>query len=149
MNIIRYLNILFGLFGLSCLVTFPLSFYFFTRKELDTAHTYDERSGKGDQSVVPEEIQRWNWAAAFLSIFWGPSHRVWISLLAFVPLVNLFWWIVMGKYGNKWAWQSEPWESVEDFQAIQRRWRPWGIAVFIIGMLSAVFWFWVQFLLFL
>lgn len=143
MGAARLLNIFYGLLGLGGFIAFPLSFYFFTRKEIDTVNAYDERSGKGEQSIIPKEIDHWNWAAAFLTLFWGLSHRVWLALLVFVPIVNLFLWILMGKYGNKWAWQHAPWKSVEDFHAAQRRWRPWGIAAFGLGLLFFSFWIWL------
>lgn len=43
---------------------------------------YDERSGKGKQSEIPEEIRRWNWGALGLGFIWGIAHSVYFSLLA-------------------------------------------------------------------
>lgn len=96
---------------------------------------FDARSGKGEQSVVPQEIKGWSWGAAFISLPWGLYHRVFWSLLVFVPFVNMIWWIVMGMMGNEWAWKAMPWKSVEEFHAYQKPWKVWGIFFFILGVL--------------
>lgn len=130
------LNVVFGfLLMLSYLfigVGFIVAIVLFTRKQLDTTTVYDERSGKGGASVVPEEIKGWNWGAAGFPILWGMYHGAWIGLLSLVPFLNFAWWIVMGIKGNEWAWENDSWKSVEQFKAAQRKWMPWGIAVLIL-----------------
>jgi hypothetical protein len=42
-------------------------------------------SGRGAQSVVPEEIKRWNWGAFCLHWIWGIGNRVWITFLILIP----------------------------------------------------------------
>ena len=47
-------------------------------------------SGHGSFSVVPTEIEGWNWGAFWLTWIWGIRNRSYISFLAFVPIVSLF-----------------------------------------------------------
>ena len=95
----------------------------------------NNNSGQGslfDTKVpVPAEIQGWNWGAFLLSPFWLVSNRVWIGLLAWVPLVGFSMAIALGAKGNEWAWKSRRWQSIEQFQAHQRK---WAIAGIIFGI---------------
>jgi len=90
---------------------------------------YDERSGKGKDSIIPKEIIEWNWGAAGLSIIWGIYNNVWISFLTFIVPLGF---IIMGKVGNGWAWRNKKWKSVEEFKKSQAKWQPWGKVFFII-----------------
>lgn len=90
-------------------------------------------SGQGEQSVVPPEIQKWNWGAFFLSWIWGIGNQVWIALLSLIPFVNIIMIFVLGAKGNEWAWQAKRWESVEHFLEVQRKWSKWGVIIFIIS----------------
>lgn len=100
---------------------------------------FDPRSGKGNASEIPEEIKGWNWGAAGLTWIWGISNGVWLSLLAFIPYFGMIWWIFLGIKGNKWAWQSSQWASVEDFQRSQDKWKPWGIVFLLLPVLVFLF----------
>ncbi len=134
--------VILGFVGIICiigiLVGIPLGIIYLNKKEIIAGMKYDERSGKGEASVVPEEIKGWNWGAAGLTLIWGVYHGVWISLLMFIPFVNLVMWIILGIKGSEWAWRARPWESVERFVASQKKWKPWGIAFFIISFLLSV-----------
>lgn len=130
------LNVVFGFLGiLSFFLWIPGVILMLRRTEQRPWSEFDARSGKGEQSVVPQEIKGWNWGAAFISLPWGLYHRVFWSLLVFVPFVNMIWWIVMGMMGNEWAWKAMPWKSVEEFHAYQKPWKLWGIFFFILGVL--------------
>jgi hypothetical protein len=97
-------------------------------------------SGQGSTAIVPEEIKGWNWGAFFLNWIWSVGNQVWIGLLALIPCVSLIMAIVLGIKGSEWAWQNKKWESVEQFQKVQKTWAMWGliifIASFIIGLVS-------------
>jgi hypothetical protein len=41
---------------------------------------------------------------------------------------------ILGARGNEWAWQQKRWESIEAFQATQRRWRNAGIIVVSVAV---------------
>jgi len=131
-----------GLFGIVCvigiMVGIPLGIIFLAKKELVEGAKYDERSGKKEASVVPEEIRGWSWGAAGLTWIWGVYHGVWISLLTFIPIVNIVMVIVLGFKGNEWAWRARPWESVEGFVSSQKKWKPWGIVFFVLMILVLI-----------
>jgi len=90
-------------------------------------------SGQGLSSTVPPEIRGWNWGAFFLTWVWGIGNRVWLALIALIPVpfVGLAMMIILGLKGNEWAWQCKKWESVEKFRRRQRIWMYWGIAGFV------------------
>lgn len=94
---------------------------------------------------VPEEIKGWNWGAFLLTPFWLVSNRVWIGILAFVPIVGFWVAIALGIKGNEWAWKSRHWESLAQFQTHQKR---WAIAAAITGISVNLF-FWHLGILFL
>ena len=143
---LQCLGFVFDFLALLCVIVLipaiPLGIVLMKKKELATNASYDQKSGKGTTSEVPQEIRKWNWGAAGLGLIWGIYHGVWISLLGIVlssiPLVNLGWWVLMGMKGSQWAWASNRWESVEQFEASQRNWKPWGIVFFILGILGVL-----------
>lgn len=141
--IARIINVILGLLGIICvvgiIVGIPLSILFLGKKELVKGAKYDERSGKKEASVTPEEIRGWSWGAAGLTWIWGIYHGVWISLLTFIPLVNIVMIIVLGIKGNEWAWRARKWESVEKFVSSQKKWKPWGIVFFALMILGLIF----------
>jgi len=91
----------------------------------------ENTSGQGKSSAVPAEIKKWNWGAFFLTWVWGICHNVYISFLAFVPVVNIIVMFILGKNGNEWAWQNKRWDSVDHFLETQRKWAKWGKIIFI------------------
>lgn len=136
-NVIKIALSFLGILAiLSIFVCVPIGIIFLARRPIYAEGEYDPRSGKGDQSIVPEEIRGWNWGAAGLGWIWGVSHRLWISFLTWVPFVNIVFWIILAIKGNEWAWRKNQWKSVADFQAVQRKWMPWGIVFFILNILG-------------
>ena len=139
-NVIRVILGFLGIISvIGILVGIPLGIIYLNKKELADGANYDERSGKKEASVVPEEIKGWNWGAAGLTWIWGVYHGVWISLLAFIPLINLIMWIILGIKGSEWAWRARKWESVERFVSSQKKWKPWGIVFFALMILGIIF----------
>lgn len=141
--LISIINVILGLLGLICvagiIIGIPLGIHYLKKEEKqDVNKKFDQRSGKGKDSVVPLEIKGWNWGAAGLTFIWGAWHRVWISLLMFIPFLGFIWWIVLGIKGNEWAWRKNKWESVEQFKVSQRKWKPWGIVFLILGILGII-----------
>lgn len=78
---------------------------------------------------MPKEIKKWNWGAFFLSFIWGIAHKVYFSLLFFVPFFGLLVPFILGFKGNEWAWKKDNWENVEEFKRSQKKWSRAGIAV--------------------
>jgi hypothetical protein len=90
----------------------------------------DNTSGQGARAVVPPEIRRWNWGAFLLNWIWGCfGNETFISLLCFVPLVNLVMPFVLGAKGNEWAWRNARWNDVAHFRRVQRKWAIAGLVV--------------------
>lgn len=141
-TVINILNLILGLVALvaviGILVLVPLGIVFLNKKTILSDTGYDERSGKGDASIVPPEIHGWSWGAAGLGWIWGLSNSVWISLLSFVPILGYVWWIVLGIKGNEWAWKAGRWESVDQFKKTQQRWNRWGLAIFCLEALLII-----------
>ncbi|HEX5686268.1 MAG TPA: cytochrome c oxidase assembly factor Coa1 family protein [Ideonella sp.] len=91
----------------------------------------ENTSGQGASAAVPAEIDRWNWGAFLLNWIWGIGNNTLMALLMFVPLVNMVMVIVLGVKGSAWAWRNKKWDSVEQFQRVQRSWAKWGVIVWL------------------
>ncbi len=137
LDLIRtFFNFFLGLLGFICvlgsIIGTPIGIYFLVKKVPVVGHPFDERSGKGALSTIPEQIQGWNWGAAGLTWVWGIGNGVWISLLSFLPFFNWFFWIILGFKGNEWAWKKVKWESVDEFQKVQKQWKLWGVVFLVL-----------------
>lgn len=112
---------------------------FFNKKEL-VSGVYDERSGKGRNSVIPPEIKGWNWGAFGISMIWGIYYGAWMVLWGIllnpIPILGIAWLIFVGLKGNEWAWRKNKWESVEKFMESQNKWKVWGIVLAVLSILS-------------
>lgn len=96
----------------------------------------------------------WNWGAFSLYPLWGFWNGCWWSIL-----ISLFFgWsiipnILYGAMGSKWSWNNKTWNNAAEFNQAQEDWKPWGIAVFIMYIISIIlvwiFWssFWSSFYL--
>jgi hypothetical protein len=87
---------------------------------------------------IPDEIKGWNWGAFGVTFIWGIAHRRWIVFLMVIPFVNLIVRIIAGMKGNEWAWKSNKWQSIEEFKSVQNKWKSWGIAIMVLGILLNV-----------
>ncbi len=132
------LSLLGGFAVIGMIIGIPIGISYLKRRVVHPDMIFDARSGEGLKSVIPPEIQHWNWGAAGLSWIWGASHRVWISFLVFIPFINIFFWIWLGQNGNERAWRANKWESVDSFLATQRKWRTWGIVFFVLAILGGL-----------
>jgi hypothetical protein len=99
-------------------------------------------SGHGKDAVLPDGVAGWSWGAFFLNWIWAAFNRTYIGLLALVPYVGFIMAIVLGVKGREWAWQNKRWESVEHFNAVQRRWSFWGVVLTLgvagLGIVAAI-----------
>ena len=100
-------------------------------------------SGQGKDAVVPDGIKGWSWGAFCLSWLWALGNRTWIGLLALVPYVGFLMIFVLGFKGREWAWQNKEWESVEQFNEVQKKWSFWGViifaVVFVLGFIMSIY----------
>ncbi|MBD5780965.1 hypothetical protein IEN85_15805 [Pelagicoccus sp. NFK12] len=92
----------------------------------------DNTSGMGKSSVLPTELEGWNWGAFLLNLFWGIGNKTYISLLCFVPFLNMIMPFVLGIKGNEWAWQNRRWNDVEHFRRVQRSWTRIGLLIIFV-----------------
>lgn len=78
---------------------------------------------------VPPEVKRFSWGAFWLVVPWAVAHRVWIGLLAMIPVVNVVMMIWLGFKGREMAWERARNITLEQFQ---RRQHYWNIGAWII-----------------
>jgi TIR domain-containing protein len=93
-----------------------------------------------DEAAVENELKKWNWGAFLLGPIWGIGHGVFRSFLTLVPIYGIYEWIMLGRQGNRWAWEQRRWDSIEGFRKTQRKWALWGAIVstlFVLILLAS------------
>jgi len=95
-------------------------------------------SGTGGTATLPPELKGWNWGAFWLGWIWGIRNRTWIAFLSFIPYFGLVWMFFLGAKGNKWAWQNQKWDSIEQYKESQHRWAKWGLIIFLCVMVPII-----------
>ena len=83
----------------------------------------ENTSGQGKNAVVPPEIDKWNWGAFMMNIIWGLGNGT---------------YIILGAKGSSWAWQNKKWDSVENFQRVQRAWVKWALILLAAVLLLVI-----------
>lgn len=78
---------------------------------------------------LPAGIKGWCWGGFLLNWVWAIRFRVWLGLLAFVPLIGLAVPIWLGIKGRELAWRRGDWNSVQEFNDAQRKWSIGGAVV--------------------
>ena len=92
---------------------------------------------------LPQELKHFNWGAFLMNWIWGIMHKKYITLLYFpaciIPVIGpIAISIWFGLAGNKWAWESKTWESIEQFNESQQNWVRIWIILFILGIIFAI-----------
>jgi hypothetical protein len=111
------------------------------RVKPDYHREQDERQQKKpvNQQAINDVLRRWNWGAFFFGWIWGIAHRIYWPLVTLIPFIGWFAALVicfvLGVNGNRWAWESRQWESLEEFRRVQRNWAKWGVGI-LIGSFS-------------
>lgn len=92
--------------------------------------------------AIPDGIKGWSWGAFLLSWIWAIGNKTWIGLIAIIPYVGFIMAIILGFKGREWAWKNKQWESVEQFNIVQKKWSFWGVSIvvgaFFVGILGAI-----------
>lgn len=91
-------------------------------------------SGLGNFYPVPEEVKKWNWGAFWTTFIWGFYNNTFISLLMFIPIVNIGVPFYLGAKGNELSWQNRHWKDETAFFKIQKKWAifGWIFAIIVI-----------------
>lgn len=102
----------------------------------------ENTSGMGKEATLPDGVKGWSWGAFLLNWIWAIFNRTWIGLLCFIPYVGFVMSVMLGIKGREWAWRNKRWDSVEQFNKVQRRWSFWGVLLIFgmagIGILAAI-----------
>lgn len=113
-------------------------------------YSSQDTTNKSLEKAKEEPQFNWNWGAFSLYSLWGFWNGCW---WAFLIAIFLGWlWpfpnILFGVNGSDWAWHNRRWNSIEEFNSMQNAWKPWGIAFFVINVISIYFvWsFWIALL---
>lgn len=87
---------------------------------------------------IPAGVSGWCWGAFFLHGVWAIRNRVWIGLLAFIPLVGVVVAILLGFKGRTWAWRKGHWTDLDAFNRQQRRWSISGASLFAVVIIAVL-----------
>lgn len=99
-------------------------------------------SGMGKTVPIPDGVTGWSWGAFLLNWIWAIFNKTWIGLVCLIPYIGIIMSIVLGFKGREWAWQNKRWDSVEHFNAVQKKWSFWGVLLVVgvmgLGILAAI-----------
>ncbi len=108
----------------------------------ESYHFREETNTKRENKELPDGIQGWSWGAFLLNGIWAIANKTWVGLLVLIPFVGFFVAILLGVKGREWAWKNKKWESVEQFESVQKKWSVWGVTIyislFVLGILAAI-----------
>lgn len=98
---------------------------------------------KNEEDDYPVELKRFNWGAFLMNWIWGVMHGKYITLLYFAaciipvigPIAISVWF---GFAGNKWAWNSRNWASIDEFNRVQRNWVKLWIVLSVLSLIFAL-----------
>ena len=96
-----------------------------------------------EENELPQELKHFNLGAFLFNWIWGIMHKKYITLLYFVaclipvigPIGISVWF---GVVGNKWAWQSKNWDSIEQFNETQRNWVKLWLILAVVSVILAI-----------
>jgi hypothetical protein len=92
---------------------------------------------------MPEGIARFSWAALFGGPIWAGAFKVWWGLGSLLPFVGIPILFILAFRGREAAWKAGSWQTLEAFEAAQKRWLYWStmlsIALLIVLGVAAYF----------
>ncbi len=96
-----------------------------------------------NENDLPIEIKHFNWGAFLMNWIWGIMHKKYITLLYFpaclIPVIGpILISIWFGFAGNKWAWESKNWESIEQFNEVQANWVKLWIILAVLSLIILI-----------
>jgi hypothetical protein len=108
------------------------------KASLDQAYSGENNSGGGADITPPDGVKGWSWGAFCLSWIWAVSNKTWIGLLCLVPYVGILMALYLGIRGRELAWRNKRWDSVEQFNQVQKRWSFWGVVIVVGATLLGI-----------
>jgi hypothetical protein len=114
--------------------------------QLERVSSAENNSGGGEGIAIPEGVRGWSWGAFLLNGIWAVFNRTWIGLICFVPYIGFLFAIGLGIWGREMAWKNKRWDSVEEFDRVQRNWSMWGLIAYGAMMLGTAIPFYQQYL---
>jgi hypothetical protein len=86
------------------------------------AYAKKYKLSKINPNPMRKSLCKWNWGAFLCGFVWSYANRVPIGLLSLIPILGLPVLLVLGVKGSEWAWKNNPWQSVKQFQKVQKSW---------------------------
>lgn len=94
-------------------------------------YSYREENRQFPQRELEDFFGKWNWGGFFFHWIFSVCHKVYWPLIALVfPIAVPVIMIIAAMNGNKWAWNSRRWESLEECKRVQLQWRNWGLGIY-------------------
>lgn len=100
--------------------------------------TQQNNSGMTTSTIIPENVKGWSWGAFVFSWLWGIPNRSFLTLFTLVPYVGLVWNFVCGAKGKEWAWQNKKWNSIEEFNNVQKVWDIAGSYTLVFFLVASI-----------
>lgn len=91
-----------------------------------------------EEARVEVELGKWNWGAFLLTWVWGVSNGVYRSFLVLIPFYGLYEWVMLGKNGNRLAWETHRWQTIDEFHKSQRKWAVWAWVATVVLILIII-----------
>jgi hypothetical protein len=108
------------------------------KASLDLPYSGENNSGGGPGIIPPDGVRGWSWGAFCLSWIWAVFNKTWIGLLCLVPYVGFLMALYLGVRGRELAWRNKRWDSVEQFNQVQKRWSFWGVVIVVGATLLGI-----------
>ena len=94
-------------------------------------------------ATMPDGIARFSWAALFGGPIWAVTFKVWWGLGSLLPFVGIPILFILAFRGREAAWHAGSWQTLEAFEAAQKRWLYWStmlsVALLIVLGVAAYF----------
>ena len=75
---------------------------------------------------------KWKWGAFMMPFQFGIGTKAYMTLLIFVPFLNIIWPFVCGAKGEEWAYVAGCFINDDEFKGAMRTWNRSGKVMFII-----------------
>lgn len=85
-------------------------------------------------NAIVNGVKGWSWGAFLFTPFWAVGNRVWVGLLALVPVIGFIVSIYMGAKGRELAWKSKKWRDFDHFSSVQRNWSVVAVITTLIAL---------------